>query len=282
MMCSLRQLAVAAGAALSFTALVHAEVNTRIDVLLSSDGINFSSTYPATGGINHVEVLVRVTYTGTASPLGLASLVFQPVVSNWTGADVLYPFANGGAGSNQSTPLGVVPDAPGQYGRISPFGRTALSTATAIIGHVHGNGSGGAPAGSWLRIAQRQATSWIGGTGNTTGGAGVNIAQLSDVGRTSADPAFNPSLSVNVFRFGMRLDFTNGGPRLMTIGLPSQGFGNRHPTTGEREVYWFGSMTEATGSIRGTAQVNEATILVPSPTALGLLAALPLVKRRRR
>jgi len=270
-----------------------AEVNTRMDMLVSVDGGAFGSSVEITEGtgLHNVEVLVSVSYIGTAAPLGLASLVFQPTVSNFggsSGADVALGYVNGGAGSNVSVPSGVVSDSPGQYGRISPWGRTALSTSTAITNHLHTAGSGGAPAGNWLRVAQRQVTSWIGGTGNTTGGSGVNIAQLADVGRTASDPAFNPSLSnVHVFRFGMTIDSgsADGVGRTLTVDAPAAGFGNFSSTLNERQVYWFATMNESSGTIRGTAVVNAGLINIipiPTPATMALLGLGGLCVARRR
>jgi hypothetical protein len=172
----------------------------------------------------------------------------------------------------------VISDSAGQYGRISPWGRTAMTTATAITNFD--NNSVGQPAGSWLRIAQRQVTAWIGGVGNTSGGSGVNIAQLANVGRTSSDPAFNSQLTnIHVFRFGFTLD---AGGLDQIIDLPAAGFGNRNSTTGEREVYWFADMNEASGSIRGAALVVPGVIHIPGPGGATLLGLGALARRRRR
>lgn len=273
-------------AVLASLAVVHgagAEVNTRITWQASIDGVNWTSNqlWPVTqGSVVHVRAVV--SYIGTASPVGLASFVFQPTVSGWGPGDALLPFVNGGQGGNTSTPVGVVPaDGPG-YGRVVPWGRSALNATTFLRGHTHTGGSGGAPAGSWLRIAQNQVTSWIGGTGNTTGGSGVPISQLNTVGRSSADPAFNDQLQ-NIVVFRMGLDTGDGsGPVSMIVDSPIEGFGNRNATTGEREVYWFASMTEATGSIRGTAIVDPVIIGIPAPASLVVgLGGLVAVRRRR-
>ncbi len=267
-------------------ALVHgagAEVNTRIVWEVSANGIDWSGgiVLRQTGATYHVRAVA--SYIGTEAPVGLASFVFQPTVSNWNPGDILLPFVNGGQGGNTSTPVGVVPvDGPG-YGRIVPWGRTALSATSFLRGHTHPGGAGGAPAGSWLRIAQSQVTAWIGGTGNTTGGSGVPISQLNTVGRSSADPAFNDQLqNIVVFRMGIDLSEspTNFDP--IVIDSPIEGFGNRNAATGEREVYWFASMTEATGSIRGTAIVEPVSLVLPTPASLVVgLVGLVAVRRRR-
>src|SRR5262249_46288709 len=137
-----------------------------------------------------VYVRCRVSYTGAESPLGLGSLVFQPTVSRWAVSDALSAFVSGGptsaafpsgvpgGGGNTTTPPGVITNEadPTQFGRVSPWGRYSLTSNTSIdhslTGFVHAGGDGGAPPGRWLRIAQHQVTSWIGGTGNTSGGSG--------------------------------------------------------------------------------------------------------------
>jgi hypothetical protein len=259
------------------------EVNTRIDWQVSADNVHWgvAGPFPSIGSTFYARALV--SYIGTAQPVGLAQMFFQPVVSNWTAADTLLPFVNNGEGGNTSTPIGVVTDPNnGTYGRVSPWGRTNLSATALLLGHVHINGSNGAPAGSWLRIAQRQVTSWIGGSANTTGGSGVPIGQRSDVGRTTADPGFNSQLqNIEVFRFAFTLG--SGGFRTsMEITSPLSGFGNYNPTTGEREVQWYGSMDEGSPSIRGTVVVNSA-FLVPSPGGgCVLLGAVGIWGNRRR
>ncbi|HYE62497.1 MAG TPA: hypothetical protein VD997_10935 [Phycisphaerales bacterium] len=275
-------------------------VNTRVEFLLSMDGGPYVSHLyiPSNTGVRTVDVVVRMTYIGPGTAAGFASAVFQPVVMGWQPGDVAFGYVNGGLGSNVSSPAGVVPDSFGQYGRISPFGRTALSnTSQALFNHVH-TGNAGAPPGGSLRIAQRSATSWIGSTGNTTGGQGVPVAQLANVGRTATDPAFNPSTTVSVFRWGMLLDsgtLDGSSSRALIIDAPLSGFGNRVTTLspqfpgsaiGDREVYWWGDMNASTGDLRGQAVVSQAVIqfnAIPTPASLGalVLGALVTVRRQR-
>lgn len=263
-----------------------AEVNTRLDMMVSLDGVNWASSVDAAPG-QTVQVLVRANYIGSGNALGLASAFFQPTVSNWQAADALSAFAGGGWGSNTTNPTNMVAAGAagaGAYGRVSPFGRTNIASTSALRGHIHSGGSAGAPAGTWLRIAQNQVTGWMGFTGNTTGGSGVGIAQLNDVGRVPTDPAFNGQLSgVELFRFGITLDAADDDRPDLIVDAPALGFGNRNATTGEREFYWFGSMTEATGQVRGTAIVTTGTInVVPAPASLALLGLGGLCVARRR
>lgn len=263
------RVALAAGVVV-MGAAARAQLNTRVEVLLSGDGVNFSSHFqPAAGANSFVEALVRVTYIGTGSPVGLSSIRFQPTVSHWQAQDYLIPLE-----------LGVLPPED-QYGRIAPFRRGSISSTSQLQGHVHANGSGGAPAGGWLRIAMASTTGWIGTSGNTAGSAGVNCSQLSNVGRTSSDPAFNPSLSVDVFRFGMFLDFSQG-VRPMVFDIPLDGFGHFNASTGQREVHWWGSMNESSASIRGTVAVVPGLIVVPAPWSMVLLGLVTASRWRRR
>src|SRR5262249_6633339 len=122
-----------------------------------------------------VDIRVRISYTGTESPIGLGSVMWQPTVSNWdnvgTNQDVMTPLFNDGVGGDYSTPPGAVDDQPGQYGRIHPFARTANPSSSRLMGHVNTN------AGiTYLRIAQAQITNWISGYTSTGGGAGVDSA----------------------------------------------------------------------------------------------------------
>src|SRR5262245_38547504 len=264
----------------------NAVVNTSIVFQTSADGTNwFGGSHDYTEG---TQVMSRalVTYTGTGTPFGLASFVFQPTVSNALSTDSMSAFINGGVGSNTSTPLGVL--VGGQltdttsFGRVSPWGRSATASSSAIRGFFQNNPNGDGI--NYIRIAQSQVTAWIGGPGNTSGGSGVNIAQLSNVGRTTNDPAFNSSLSsIYVFKFGIQTDITADPARFMVVDAPLAGFGNRNTTSGDREVYWWGDMNEASGSIRGTAIVTTATIsFIPAPASLALLGLGGLAARRRR
>jgi uncharacterized protein (TIGR03382 family) len=243
---------------------------------------NWTSTIQGTPG-EQIDVRARLSYNGTAQPLGLASMYFQPTINNWrnTGSqDVFGPLVNGGQGSNTSTPIGGVPNAAGQYGRIIPFAQRAtngVQTLTGMVQSVSGI--------TYLRIAQQYATDWIGQGLNFDGDRGVPISQLSDVGRTTFEPAFNANTqNLIVFKFKITLSNDVVG-RTMLIDVPAAGFGNLNTTTGVREIRWYGSQSEPTGSIRGGATVTTATITeIPTPGVLALLGAggLAVARRRRR
>jgi hypothetical protein len=260
------------------------QVNARLDWQVSLDNSSWTTSLVAIPG-STVFARGRLSYTGTAAPIGLASWTFQPIVSNWDSAgtaDILLPFVNGGAGGNGSSPPGVVTDTtdPTQFGRVAPFGRLLYTTINFIRGHFHTSNFGGAPAGSWLRIAQSQVTSWLGQQGNTTGGGGVVVSQLSNVGRTSADPAFQPGTqSVEVFKFGFVVG--DQAARLMRVDVAVAGFGDE--PSGKVAARWYLNLNETSGSEQGEVLLTGAVIeVVPAPGAAILLLAAPIVARRRR
>src|SRR5882724_9925324 len=129
------------------SAAASAVVNTSIVMQVSLNGTTWSNQVTLTSPNTPVYARTLVSYTGLASPVGLASFVFQPTVSNATATDAIMPFINGGVGSNTSTPLGVL-DQPGQltdttsFGRVSPWGRSATSSTSAIRGFFHTNPNG--------------------------------------------------------------------------------------------------------------------------------------------
>jgi hypothetical protein len=258
-----------------------ANATTTVNILVNGGN---QAIVSANSGIQSVEVLVTVSTTST-SALGLGSMIFQPIVSRWAATDSLAPFTSA-FGSNTSTPSGAVPDAPGSYGRISPFAAVNLTTSQRLFGHVHTSGSNGGPPGTFLRIAKAQVTNWIGEEGNTSGDSGVNIGQRSNVGRVSYDPAFLAyTTDVHVFRFALLLDTDLGVGRHIIVDAPLAGFGNLNTTTGNREVYWYADLNEVTGSVREVPTVVSGLIRIgiPTPASLALmsLGGIAIARRRR-
>ena len=256
-----------------------ANAQSIIDLQVSLDGLNWSDSVDATPG-QTVETRLVFSYTGTASPVGLASAVVQPTVSNW-GADLNFlGLVNNGQGANNTTPPGVVDDVPGAYGRIRPFGRNTYSAPNALKGFVQQD-----VGVNYLRIGQTQATSFPGGAGNTTGASGVAIAQLSNVGRTAADPEFKfGSTGIVGFKFGFAVAGDTTDYRSLDVTIPLAGIGNRTAATGG-QVYYYGDLGETTGLIRGTATVDGATVNIvpiPAPGALALLGLGGIIGGRRR
>lgn len=270
---------------------------TTIVYEASVDGGNtWASSVNAAPG-SEVQVRARVVWSGTAQVFGLSQVIFQPVVSNWTGADSLEttpgtPGNNGigPVGGTRSTPIGTVPDAPGVFGRITPFGANAYSTSTYLRGHV-GTGT----AAGLLRLSRADVTNWIGvgptsgaaAVNNWTGAAGVSIAQIAPASRLPTDPAFNDSSSPIVFKFGFVLGSSTDA-RTLSINTPIEGI-NRETAAGNANyghafASWFLSSTAAQGTrFYDSVGAEGASITVtPAPGALALIGLGGLVATRRR
>ncbi len=153
---------------------------------------------------------------------------------------------------------------------------------------------------TYLRIAQAGNTAWIGQAGNTSGGSGVNCAQLYVGGRTSSDPDFWGNMvthdipddpphrvpawdvrrqNVELFRFAFTLDSSSAG-RDMVVDAPVAG--QQVTTTGVRYLGFFSNPTLSTPSFRPQVVVQTGMVhVVPAPGALVVLAGLMVGRRRR-
>jgi hypothetical protein len=154
-----------------------ADGNSRLDILVSKDGLNFGPKVwvNPSAGESRVYVAYVMSYDGTAAPNAFASLTFQPVFSNIrVGTDSIAAFANTGNNTNGgSIDSRYSYSQPGGFGRLKPWAATGPSTSQTYAVHTHTSLSGGAPAGYYLRIARNDVTRWM-GTGATTGTAAVN------------------------------------------------------------------------------------------------------------
>src|SRR5882724_12355676 len=86
-------------------------------------------------------------------------MYFQPTISNWRNqspTDTFGALVAAGQGSNTSTPIGGVPDAAGQYGRVIPFAQRATNGVETLTGIIQSISSV-----TYLRVAQQYATDWI-------------------------------------------------------------------------------------------------------------------------
>lgn len=271
--------------------------DTTIRYEASTDGGNtWSSSVNALPG-SEVQVRARVIWSGSTPVFGLSQVIFQPVVSNWTGADALIttpgtPGNNGigPVGGSRTTPLGTVPDAPGVFGRITPFGANALSTSTYLRGQL-GTGT----AAGLLRISRADVTNWIGvgptsgaaAVNNWTGAGGVSIAQIASVSRQPTDPAFNGDNDVVVFKFGFTLG-SSTDVRSLSVDTPLAGINRETSAAGGNygRVFasWFASSTASQGTrFYDSIGTDDATInVVPAPGALALIGLGGLVATRRR
>ncbi|MCX5690236.1 MAG: hypothetical protein NTV94_10730 [Planctomycetota bacterium] len=285
-------LALAAGSGI---ALAQAS-RTLLNLQVSRDGVNWSNDLTLDPSIDGGRVLMRASVSWSSStttvPIGFASLTWQPVISGVSAGDSIAAFANAGNNTNGG---GVDPDGSpldGPFGRIRPFAATGPSGLQNYVVHRHTNGSGDAPAGSYLRIARNDVTRWM-GTGVTTGTAAVNnfngaggIATVQKgAGQVGTlDPAFRSGIT-DIAIFQLALNLANRAPgETSEIGIsaPLEGT-SRDSTTGARRGTWYSSTTDNFGSIAGDLVVTGAVVhLVPTPAAISLLFSAGLVASTRR
>jgi hypothetical protein len=270
------------------------QVNTQLRYEVSTNGTSWASSVNALPG-DTIQVRALLSYVGPGTAAGVGQVVFQPVVTNFGAGDSLITTAGtpgnngvGPVGGSRSTPVGLVADAPGAYGRISPFGANATTTSTFLRGHL-GTGT----AAGMLRIARADVTNWIGagatsGAGaanNTNGGGGVSIGQIASGARSSNDPAYNPETqNVVVFKFGFTLG-SAADLRTLTITTPAAGIGRSTSASnyGAPNSKWFANLTEGSASLTGDVAVVDALVnVVPTPASLALLGLGGLVVARRR
>lgn len=286
--------AVAGLAAAASAQPVDTELKYQVRVYDSSNNNGWVSSLDALPG-TRIEVRALVSYTGTGTVGGLGQIVFQPVTNNWTAGDSLI-YDGGSTGTNgigpvggtRSTPVGIVPDVPGVYGRITPWGANATTTSTFLRGFV-GTGT----AAGLMRIAQNHITNWIGAgatsgataNNNVNGGGGVSIAQIANPARVATDPPFNNgSSNLVVFKWSFVLSAATDS-RTLTISTPQEGL-NRTLSNGVYvpNIRWFATEQEATASVQTAASVVDANVrvVVPAPGALALMGLGGLVATRRR
>lgn len=265
----------------------------------AGDNNGWSSSYNAAPG-DTIEVRAVVSLVGATMGGGLKQIVFQPVVNNWTGADTLIQGDIDGAGpstsvgvgpvgGSRSTPVGLVTDTPGSYGRLSPWGANATSTSTFLRGHI-GTGT----AAGLLRIAQNNITNWIGSgatsgstaNNNFNGGGGVSIAQISFASRLGTDPAFQAAqTNLVVFKFAFTLSSATDA-RTLDITTPLAGIGRSLSGTSYIDnVQWFNGPQSGDADFSRTGATVEAghvVIAVPAPASMALMGLGALVAGRRR
>lgn len=264
----------------------------------SADGVTWSSaTSVSLSSGETAAVLVRgvATWTGTATPVGFASLTWQPVLGNVRpGIDSVQPFADQGNNTNGGSVVLDASPLDGPFGRISPFGATGPSGTQRYAATAHANNSGGAPDGDYLRISRNDITRWM-GTGPTTGAAAVNnfngAGGIANVQKPfglinpSVDPPFNGNIAdVVIFQFSLQVGGVAGGvTHVIDLLAPTDGM-SRNSTTGTREASWFDALTDNSGRMKGAVEVLGGSITVtPAPGAMALLiGGLATAARGRR
>jgi hypothetical protein len=279
-------------------AAVASAQTSRLDIQVSTDGVNWSDSADvraSSGATATVLVRARISFTGSATPVGFASLTWQPVAENVrAGVDSFNAFANQGNNTNGGS---VTPDASpldGPFGRVSPFASTGPTLGGTLFYApiAHSANSGGAPNGSFLRIARNDVTRWM-GTGPTSGTAAVNnfngaggvaCVQKGSGLVTPADPPFQGGITdVLILQLAMTVGGVGQG-ETHTINLiaPTDGM-SRNSNTNTREASWFSGPSDNSGSVKGVVEVDGANIVItPAPGVLALLGLGGLVAGRRR
>ncbi len=232
----------AAAAALSIASIAHAQT-ARLDVQVSSDNVAWSDTVFAPAGST---VYVRVVATtDMANAVGLASLIYQPTLSNWTSADTRLPFNNATSGGASTNNSGL----PANLGRMSPYGQASMTSTSTP----------GVPTsfidGSTLRIAGSRAT-----TLTTSADFGIWSTQ----GPRVSYPSYNQSNTAVIFRYAVTFG-PNPALRTLVADIPLAGIkGGR--------VGWYTSLTSTSGNVvyvnLTQADIDPATINVGPPNAI--------------
>src|SRR5262245_40191545 len=133
------------------TASVHAQSLLTLEV--SKAGKEDWHGTIESGPGDSIDVRVVVSYVGDEKPLGLASVTFQPTLSNWIkGEDKLMHLVNSGWGGQESVPIGAVKDEPGRYGRIVPFATAPLDDTQRLMEYVTSIGGT-----TYLRVARMRS-----------------------------------------------------------------------------------------------------------------------------
>ena len=285
-------------AALAGSCGVAAAAVSQMDILVSKDGTNWSSSVTVDqlrGDSGRVFVAYKMSYVASAGdpiPDAFAAVTFQPVFGNVRDTDTIAPFANRGNNNlgGAIDPRESYGDGTGAYGRLKPWAATGPSSSQNYVTHSHTGGSGGAPVGSYARIARNDITNWM-GVGASTGTVAIN--NFNGSGGVVLVQKQNPTAGVDPARVSgsenllmMVLCIQTGAVGVgeswdLLATAPLAGF-SRTTTTGAREATWYANRTENAGSIRAAVVVHDASIhLVPAPGALVVLGFGAMAARDR-
>jgi len=306
---SVRALIVTVGAAASMAA---AQESQQIIYQVAHPDGTWSNAVAAMPG-DRIEFRVMINYTGTRTDLlGLGNARFQPTFSNFdntgegSSRDSFEPFTrNGGSAGGPNPPpwpTMVTPEeaqstAPvmGGYGRVFPFGSTAMNAASfnVLTDFRHDGGSHGAPQGSWARLAGGYCSNWpqasLAATPVPTGDL-LNILRgvaTSQLAQASAGTAWQGGTqNITVFRGAILLSADNPDVRTIEMGVADGSLlrvGNAESADDSRYIAWQQSATDL-GSYRvlDTQVLGANIMIVPAPAGAALLAAGLLVAARRR
>ncbi|MFO0832919.1 MAG: hypothetical protein U0637_13895 [Phycisphaerales bacterium] len=272
------------------------------------DGTQWASSVHAAAG-DRVEWRAVVSYTGTRTDIqGLSEALYQPVVSNADNAgvamDALGPWRNGGEGSEVLPGTLVTTDEGESGGPLASYGRVGMAHTGTISAYSnilttfrHSGGSGGAPAGEWLRVAGSFVTQWpVSGSGSGWNAddanrllRGVSAAQNSRLAPGypgGVYPYFREGTQrVVIFRQALVLgDATDRVVEITTMeAMLRRAVMYSGSTDNRRYISWYTQDSQTYNAAYKTSVViTPATIFVPAPVPSAALVVLLFARRRAR
>jgi hypothetical protein len=295
--------------AAAFANIAAAQPESRVQLQVFDPALNaWTNSINAAPG-SRVEWRVRVSYTGTNTNVyALGGLLYQPTFSNIdnTGPnfDDLAPWRNGGNQGN-GIPNSMLSAAEGEsgapldsYGRVV-YGGSAASTTNqnTITTWRHGGDFPRpfTPPGSWLRVAGISENIWpqwpqpgdfpVGSFG-TRGVLANQQAAVNPVTGLVNTWHIAGTQNLVVFRGALLLSTDTDRTGNITIDIPQEslqpsGSGTPGGTPPFRFMTWQTSQIGTT--LQSGVLIEPATIVIPTPATLGLVAAaLGITLRRRR
>jgi hypothetical protein len=294
----------------AFANIAAAQPESRVQLQVFDPALNaWTSTINAAPG-SRVEWRVRVSYTGTNTNVyALGGLRYQPTFSNIdnTGPnfDDLAPWRNGG---NQgfSIPNSMLSAAEGESGApLADYGcvvyggtPTAINPSlNAITTWRHGGDFPRpfTPPGSWLRVAGISENIWpqwpqpgdfpVGSFG-TRGVLANQQAAINPVTGLVNTWHIAGTQNLVVFRGALLLSTDTDRTGNITIDIPQEslqpsGSGTPDGTPPFRFMTW--QINQFGSTLQSGVLIEPATIVIPNPATLGLVAAaLGITLRRRR
>lgn len=259
-----------------------------------------------------VQFRVSVSYTGSRTDLlGLGNMRFQIQADGFdnTGAnqDSFGAFRNAGTSGNNIAGSMLTAtegnDSAGgalaTYGRVFPWGSTAMNSASSNImtAFRHGGAApvAGAPAGEWGRIAGSGVTNWPLATLSAAQATAANLQSIlrgiaiSQLAQASAGSAWLGGTSnLIVYRGAVTVSsdaLAPGNTRTISLGTVAGSLlreGSTNSALDSRYIAWQQSATDLGNWRTAVASVPGLINVVPSPASLALLGLGGLAAARRR
>ncbi len=303
-----------AGSAAQAQAPYPAETNLRFEVWDGGQWTNQVNAHPG----DRIEWRAVISYVGTRTDVqGLAECLFQPIIPNADNdgpiMDEIGPWRNGGVTGNVMSgfdlPSTMLSVAEGEYGGpLTSYGRVrfgaiaSTETGSNILSTFrHAGGSGGAPDGSWIRLAGNFVSIWpVAGDGSNWSAAdsnwllrGISIAQESHT-HPSFSGGVNPywrggTQDVVIFRQAIIIGDI-AAERTLEITAAESAFRRAamqpNTTDNRRYVSWYTedyqSFSAAYRASLSTITSARAIVTVPAPAVWAGIFIHGCIRRYRR